>query len=67
MILMSKREVDMLYKLVPGLDDPYYKGKELLYTVGETSYIKVTVYDECYICQSNPYLDDVWYHMGLME
>ena len=64
MELMISKEVDMLYRLVPGLDDPYYEGKEVLHTIGETSYIKFTIHDEVYICKSNPYVDDVWFHLG---
>ena len=41
MELMISKEVDMLYQLIPGLDDPYYEGKEVLHTIGETSYIKI--------------------------
>ena len=64
MVKMDEKEVNMLYRLVPDLDEPYYNEKEVLHNIGETSYIKFTINNECYICKSNPYRDDEWYYLG---
>ena len=64
MVLMDEKEVNMLYRLIPSLDDPYYKNKTVLYTFNQTSYIMFKINDSAYICESNPYKDDIWYYLN---
>ena len=64
MVKMDEKEVNMLYRLIPNLDDPYFKGKEVLYTSNKTTYIMFKIHESAYICESNPYNDDVWYFLS---
>lgn len=64
MVKMDEKEVNMLYRLVPDLDDPHCKNKTVLHTVNQTSYIMFKINDSAYICESNPYKDDIWYYLS---
>ena len=64
MVKMDEKEVNMLYRLIPNLDDPYYTSKTVLHTVDQTSYIMFKIHNSAYICESNPFLDDVWYYLS---
>ena len=64
MLKMNEKEVNMLYKLVPQLDDPYFQGKKLICTVGENAYFHFNINGIMYLCKSNPNLDDEWYFLN---